>query len=445
LIAIPFFIDCIQLLEPTWKDLKKLNREHVLKYIEQLHIKANKIRRKYADPHRYVNENLGVIQKFIEDLQRFENKIAPEKHIRKLIFSEDRLKRKKKPYDQIHYIPDFVLEQFFGNVKYLHEEVQPIIWITFKTGLRISDTLELTHDCLIKLNGKYKIVTDIKKTYVQGHTIPIDDELANILAVLINRSKELSNENNNPHNYIFVRYRGSRKGKPYMQSWINTQLNIFAKKCNIKDEQGNIFYFKTHQFRHTYAVKMLNGGADILTVQELLAHASPEMTMQYAKLLDDTKRKVFEKVIKQGVFSFNFNGEVQEIKPNEDIPNDILEMLWQNHKLSAIDNPYGTCHARINGNCPYAEEPPCLTCNGGSPCKDLAIGFSELDSNKYELLVKTTTKTIEALERLGRDDIVAKNKKNLIRYKNILTTIQEGNIIFGRLERMKVRGLNEKV
>ncbi|EAG2143561.1 hypothetical protein BED65_15290 [Listeria monocytogenes] len=31
-------------------------------------------------------------------------------------------------------------------------------------------------------------------------------------------------------------------------------------------------------------------GVDIFTVQELLAHASPEMTMVYAKLLDDTKR-----------------------------------------------------------------------------------------------------------------------------------------------------------
>ncbi len=45
-----------------------------------------------------------------------------------------------------------------------------------------------------------------------------------------------------------------------------------------------------HQFRHTYEVKKLNSGVDILTVQELLAHAPPEMTMRYAKLLDETKR-----------------------------------------------------------------------------------------------------------------------------------------------------------
>lgn len=221
------------------------------------------------------------------------------------------------------------------------------------------------------------------------------------------------------------------------QNWIRNVFNDFARTKNITDENGNLFHFKTHQFRHTYAVKLLNSGTDILTVQELLAHASPEMTMQYAKLLDNTKRKAFEEALKQGVFSFDLHGEVQEVKPNEDIPADILETLWRNHKLNAIDNPYGTCHTRINGNCHYAEEPPCLTCNSGSPCKDLAIGFSELDLPKYELLIKTTTKTIETLEKHGRDDIVEKNKNNLERYERILNTIKDGNIIFGRLERIK--------
>lgn len=182
---------------------------------------------------------------------------------------------------------------------------------------------------------------------------------------------------------------------------------------------------------------MINNGVDIITLQDLLAHASPEMTMRYAKLLDNTKRKVFEEALRQGVFSFDLNGEVQEIKSNEDIPTNIFETLWRDHKLNAIDNPYGTCHARINGNCPYAEEPPCLTCNSGSPCKDLAIGFSDLDTQKYELLIKTTVKTIDVLEHRGRNDIVEKNRKNLERYRGILETIKAGNIIFGRVDRIK--------
>lgn len=436
---IPMFLTFIFSLEPTWKDLKPLKRKHIEKYIEHLHDYAkNKIKQRNSHPERYVNQSLSSLQKFLEDIQRYEYDMAPETNVRLLIFPEDKPKLRKKSIDQIDYIPDYVLEQLFTHIDDLHKDVIPVVWIAFKTGLRISDVLGLTSDCLVKLNGQYSIETDIEKTYVKGHRIPIDDELADILAVLIEKSKENSNQDNNPERYIFVRYHGQRKGKPFKQGFIREQLNILAKKKNITDENGDLFHFKTHQFRHTYGVKMLNGGADILTVQELLAHASPEMTLRYAKLLDNTKRQAFESVIKQGVFSFDLNGEVQEIKAGEDIPTDILDALWQDHKLNAMDNPYGTCHARLNGNCPHMEAPPCLTCGDNqTPCKDLAVGFSELDKQKYELHIKTTTKAVEIAKQRGREDIAEKNQKNLQRYQNILNTLQDGNVIFGRQDRMK--------
>ncbi len=84
------------------------------------------------------------------------------------------------------------------------------------------------------------------------------------------------------------------------------------------------------------------------------------------------------------------------------------------------------------------EEPPCLTCGDNkTPCKDLAVGFSEYDMQKYELHINTTTKAIKIAKQRGREDIAEKNQKNLRRYQNILTTLQEGNVIFGRHERMK--------
>jgi integrase len=136
--------------------------------------------------------------------------------------------------------------------------------------------LGLTQDCLLRINGKYYIETDIEKTYVKGHRIPIDDELANMVAALIKKSIENSNKDNNPERYVFIRFRGSRKGRPYSQLWVGEKLNCLARNVNITDECGNVFYFKTHQFRHTYAIKMLNGGADILIVQpnKLVFHGS---------------------------------------------------------------------------------------------------------------------------------------------------------------------------
>jgi integrase len=435
MVNLPSFLDFIFELEPTWTNLNDLSRAHFEKYLDFLH-KENEQRQRVAESYYHVVRSISCANKFLEGLQAIKSPLAPKTDVRTIIFRYDRPKKIKKS-KKVDYIPDAVLQQLFDNINYLHEEVQPIIWISFKTGLRLSDTLRLTQDCLVRINGKYHLISDVTKTYISDHSIPIDDELANVIAVLIKNSKEKSNEENNPQRYIFVRYRGIRKGRPYSADWIGETLNSLAKEKKIVNEKGELYHFRMHQFRHTYAVKMLNSGADIFTVQQLLAHASPEMTLVYARLLDTTKRKAFEEAMKQGAFSFDVNGEMKQIKSNEEIPEDILEMLWREQKLSAVDNPYGTCHARINGTCPHAEEPPCLTCNGGSPCKDLAIGFSELDVQKYELLVKTSSKTIEALEQRGRHEIAEKNKKNLDRYQNILNTIKSGKIIFGRLDRIK--------
>ena len=436
---LPNFLNYICELEPTWNDLKGLERNHILKYIEWLNVYTKEnLTQKNANPKKYVSECLKCIQKFLSDIQLREYDIAPIKNVKVLIFPEDKPKVPKKSVEQIDYIPDFVLEQLFDNINSLHKEVVPVVYTMFKTGLRISDVVGLKQDCLVKLNNKFWVETDIEKTYVQGHRIPIDDELANMLAVLIDNTKRCSNEDNNPENYIFVRYKGSRKGKPYSTQWVQAQLNLLAIDYNITDELGNRYHFKNHSFRHTYAIKMLNGGADILTVQELLAHASPEMTMRYAKLLDDTKRKVFDKAVKQGIFSFDEGDKLREENDGE-IPSDIIDMLYTNHKLNALDTPYGTCMQRTNGKCSYAKQPPCLTCNSGKPCKDLCIGAFEGDTAKYEILINSTKNMIENAKMYNRTEMVSENEELLKLYEDIYSKISQGSMIYSRLDKLKRR------
>lgn len=434
---IPQFMNYICELEPTWNDLNNLERYHILRFIEWLNIYAKEnLTQKNANIKRYVLRSLTIIQKFLSDIQLREYDIAPIKNVRVLIFPEDKPKVPKKSNEQIDYVPDFVLEQLFNNINNLHKEVIPVVYAMFKTGLRISDVLGLKQDCLVELNNKFWVETDIEKTYIEGHRIPIDDELANMLAVLIDNSKQYSNEDNNPEKYIFVRYKGSRKGKPYSQGWIQERLNLLAINYNITDEVGNRYHFKNHSFRHSYAIKMLNGGADILTVQELLAHASPEMTMRYAKLLDDTKRKVFDKAVKQGIFSFDESDKLKEEYDGE-IPSDIIDMLYTNHKLNALDTPYGTCIQRKNGKCSYAKQPPCLTCNNGSPCKDLCVGAFEGDTVKYEILINSTKTMIENAKMYNRTEMVSENEELLKLYEDIYSKISQGSMIYSRLDKLK--------
>ncbi|MFD6510384.1 tyrosine-type recombinase/integrase [Bacillus sp. NPDC060175] len=243
-----YFIDEI---ESDWNDLKSLTREHIEKYLEFLNQYAkNNLKQVNANPKRYVCKNIGNVNTFLKDIQRHGYSIAPEKPVTKLIYPGDFPNLPKKSKDDIEYVPDFVLEQLFKHINDLHPDVQPVVWVMYETGLRISDALELTQDCLWVLNGQSSVKADIKKTYVINHKIPIKDELANLLAVLIHQSKERSNDGKNPDKFIFVRYKGSRKGNPYSRSLVQDKMNELAYKKKIVDEMGNIFHFKNHAFRH---------------------------------------------------------------------------------------------------------------------------------------------------------------------------------------------------
>jgi site-specific recombinase XerD len=63
-----------------------------------------------------------------------------------------------------------------------------------------------------------------------------------------------------------------------------------AKKAGVKD-------FRWHDLRHTFASRLVMGGADIRTVQELLGHKNITMTMKYAHLAPDHRLAAAEKMV----------------------------------------------------------------------------------------------------------------------------------------------------
>ena len=51
-----------------------------------------------------------------------------------------------------------------------------------------------------------------------------------------------------------------------------------------------------HCARHTCATLLLNSGVDIYTVKEILGHTDIGTTMQYAKVVDKTKREAVNSI-----------------------------------------------------------------------------------------------------------------------------------------------------
>ena len=51
-----------------------------------------------------------------------------------------------------------------------------------------------------------------------------------------------------------------------------------------------------HKFRHTYATRLLESGADIVTVQKLLGHSNIDTTRQYLNPDEDLKRQAVNRL-----------------------------------------------------------------------------------------------------------------------------------------------------
>ena len=82
--------------------------------------------------------------------------------------------------------------------------------------------------------------------------------------------------------YVFLNYNGEQ----YTRKGIWKNFKNIESKCNLN--------VKVHTLRHSFATHLLQGGADLRSVQEMLGHASLSTTQIYTHI-DDEQLKDFHK------------------------------------------------------------------------------------------------------------------------------------------------------
>lgn len=414
LIAIRWLFMGIAQQEPLWKGLQELTRKHMETF--------------YA---WYRNQNIGQIKKyyeylttirsFLEYIQRAGYEEAPKIPVVRLIFQEDIPVMPKKSEEEIKYIPEEVIEQFDLHIEDIKpEKYVPVVIVMRASGWRISDVLSLRYDqCLEHTSKGWYLKGDISKVSLRNHRIPITEDVANAIATYAEEVCEKSNDENNPHHLLFNTFRGSRRGYSYTATEVRNSINKCAIKYNVRDIDGKIFHFINHAFRHTKAVELINNGMNVLHVQKWLAHASPEMTMRYAKILDDNMRKSWEEVIKKGLFRINPNGEMDQIMPGQERDDDIIEWEYIKRNLDAVRLPLGYCMKPTKIECKI-QQTPCLNCQSLCTTPDFIP--------EYKREIAEIRKMIDIGEKQGRAVWVEKNKCLLEQYEKVLSVLEQGKI-----------------
>lgn len=274
-----------------------------------------------------------------------------------LILKEDYPKKTKT---LPRYIPEEVMRQLNCYLDDLPELILRMFLIIQECGLRVGELCQLPLNCLRHDGNNQWRLQFMQWKMKKEHTIPISVELAKVIQEQQDYIRQYLPDN---FEYLFCRFAKGGTQKPVPQVFqaqtFTYHLNKIAKKYNIKDASGKRWHFQSHQFRHTVGTRMINSGVPQHIVQKYLGHETPEMTMTYAHIHDQTLRKEIEKYHESRVV--NFQGETVELEETILSSNSDLEWFKKNVQARALEHGY-CARPKVLGDCDIPGFDGCYNC-----------------------------------------------------------------------------------
>jgi len=180
-----------------------------------------------------------------------------------------------------------LIEASFNEDNVISLRDKAILELLYSTGARVSEIvgINLNDISMMKSESSEVRVIKLRGKGSKERIVPmgsfsvkaLDDYLVRVRPNLLARNSK------NRSDALFFNQRGSRISR--QSAW---QIVVdSAKRCGLSEG------ISPHVFRHSFATHLLDGGADIRVVQELLGHASVTTTQIYTLITIDKIRESY--------------------------------------------------------------------------------------------------------------------------------------------------------
>ncbi|CUS26243.1 Site-specific tyrosine recombinase XerC [Paucilactobacillus oligofermentans DSM 15707 = LMG 22743] len=249
-----------------WIAIDKLDVQVYLSYLNDQHYARNTISRR-----------ISSLRSFFNFLTR--NELATKNPFENIV-----LKKHQNHLPRFFYEQEMnaLFEAAKGTGKPLDIRNEAILELLYGTGMRVSECTGLTlgqidfatHMILVRGKGD-------KERYVMFGSYA---EQALIKYFEACRTPLMA-KYNHEHQIVFI----NQHGEPITPTGVEYVLNQVIKKSSLTAD------IHPHMLRHTFATHMLNNGADLRTVQELLGHSSLSTTQIYTHVTTEHLQSDYQK------------------------------------------------------------------------------------------------------------------------------------------------------
>jgi len=225
-----------------------------------------------------LNKSQGSIRRIISNLKIYFDFLIDNKIFTKNLFSEISTPKMEKKLPSIASLEE--IDKMIGKAdpnSKLGKRDKAIIELIYSAGLRVSEVNNLNmNDVDTKINQA--IIFGKGAKY---RSVIFSDFTSKVL-----------------ENYLSIRVTSSNKENGFFLSNSGKRLSIRTIQHIIKKYiklAGLNPKYHTHTLRHSFATHLLDGGADLRVVQELLGHTSPKTTEIYTHISVEKSRDVYTK------------------------------------------------------------------------------------------------------------------------------------------------------